>query len=77
MVSCKTIPAYKMIYEIMPDQKRICRYKKVSDLQKQKIKCYKLNAKDKNGKYLFLDTLVITKRAFREVLLKQINGIFK
>ena len=74
--SCAT-PAYKLIYQIMPEKKKICYFKKVSDIQKKKIKCYKLNAKDKDGKYKFADTLVIKKRAFREILLKQINGIFK
>ena len=79
VVSCKTIPAYKIVMEIMPQypDNPICYYRKLSDIQKKKVRCYKADAKNKDGSYRFKNTLVISKRAFREILVKQIDGIFK
>lgn len=74
LIGCKT-PIHKMIYEIMPAQGQICRYEKISALKRKKIKCYKVDAK-KDGKYIFDDTLVIKKRAVRELLIKQVDQLF-
>ena len=75
--SCST-PAYKIIYEVMPKStdNPICYYKKLSDLEKGRVKCYKVNAKNKDGSYMFNDTLVIKKRAMRELLQKHLDQIF-
>ena len=65
-----------LVYEIIPERNEVCRYKKIADLQKQRVKCYKLDDKKPDGKYRFIDTLVITKRAMREVLRKQLDAVF-
>lgn len=79
LISCKTVPAYKIVRELIVSQpeKPICYYKKISDIQKQKMKCFAIDAKDKNGKYLFEDHLIISKRLFRETLHKTIDSMFK
>ena len=75
LVSCQT-PVYKHFYEVRPEMKRICRYKKISDLQKQKVACYKINDKLEDGKYRFEEVLVISKRRFREILHEKLNEVF-
>ena len=75
LAGCAT-PAYKYIYEIMPEKNQLCRYKKISDLQKKKISCHSLDEKNPDGYYKFSETLVITKRALRELLRKQLDAVF-
>jgi hypothetical protein len=75
LMSCAT-PVYKYVYEIKPRANQICRYKKVANMQRKKIVCYNLNSKKEDGKYRFENTLVITKRAMRELLRKQLDALF-
>lgn len=76
LVSCSTVPVYKHIYEVMPDQNKLCRYKKLADLANGEAKCFPANAKNDDGSFKFKNTLVITKRALREVLRKQLDTLF-
>lgn len=76
LLSSCSVKAYKMIYELQPKTGLLCYYKKVSDIEQEKVKCYKPDAKEKNGTYKFSDTLVIKKRLFREVLNKAVNDVF-
>ena len=71
---CAT-PAYKYIYEIIPAKNKMCRFKKLSDLGKKEVSCHDMNEKNADGTYKFKDTLVITKRALREVLRKQVDAV--
>lgn len=79
LVSCKTVPAYKIVRELRVELPAapICYYKKISDIQKKKMKCYAVDAKDKDGKYIFQDHLIISKRLFRETLHKTVDNLFK
>jgi len=60
----------------MPEQKQICRYKKISDIERQQMQCYAIDAKNPDGTYKFKDTLVITKRRLREILIEKLNEVF-
>lgn len=69
MTSCKH-PAYKYIYTIEPDYNAVCYYKKLTDLEQKKVRCYPLNAKSSDGKYKFKGWMIMSVRAFKEMLNK-------